>query len=138
MRFDIEFSGHENVRSLHRSTIEITRCADLTPSGDCIIGVNASHACGDIPYELMERLRSPDCVARISIIVGDHTFEIRGRGHAGLALGHTGDIVIRKSGFVCSRTLAVGCDRASADIPREIIRLLQNPLQRGLFRIEAA
>jgi hypothetical protein len=45
VRFEIQFSGHENIRSNHQKTIEITKESHLTPSGDCIIGVNASSSC---------------------------------------------------------------------------------------------
>jgi len=37
MRFDIKFSGHKNIRSTHKNTIEITKDPNLTINGDCII-----------------------------------------------------------------------------------------------------
>ncbi|MGI0066726.1 MAG: DUF371 domain-containing protein, partial [Nitrosotalea sp.] len=39
MRFEISFHGHENVRSLHPKSIEITTDPNLTVNGDCIVGV---------------------------------------------------------------------------------------------------
>ena len=47
MKFEIEFSGHENIRSNHQKTIEITKESHLTPRGDCIVGVNAKYSCSD-------------------------------------------------------------------------------------------
>ena len=44
MEFKIEFSGHENIRSNHQKTIEITKESHLTPQ-NCIIGVNATSSC---------------------------------------------------------------------------------------------
>ena len=136
MRLDIPFSGHRNVLATHKKTIEITRDENLTPRGDCIAGVGASHACADIPDEMKARLRDPQQAVRIIITVGAHRFEVTGRGHEGLTLTHGGDIVIRKSMFTCSRTLAVGCDKASDDIPDEMRRALQNPDASGIFSIE--
>ncbi|MEK6831922.1 MAG: DUF371 domain-containing protein, partial [Thermoproteota archaeon] len=50
-------------------------------------------------------------------------------------LTHLEDIVIRKSDFVCPRTLAVKCNKSSDLIPREMILLLQNPKTQGTFTI---
>jgi hypothetical protein len=135
MRFEIQFSGHENIRSNHQKTIEITKESHLTPSGDCIIGVNASASCADLPDSIKKKLQNPNSKVNFSIKVGLHEFIVEGRGHENLILTHLEDIVIRKSNFVCPRTLAVKCDKASDLLPREMISLLQNPNTRGTFTI---
>lgn len=135
MRFEIQFSGHENIRSNHQKTIEITKESHLTPSGDCIIGVNATTSCAELPLSLKKKLQNPDSKVILSIKVGSHEFNVEGRGHENLSLTHLEDIVIRKSDFVCPRTLAVKCDKASDLIPREMILLLQNPKTKGTFTI---
>ena len=135
MKFKIEFSGHENVRSFHQKTIEITKESHLTPQGDCIIGVNATSSCADLPAELKDKLRDPNSRVSFLIKVNEHEFLVKGRGHENLTLTHTEDIVIRKSDFVCPRTLAVKCDKASDLLPREMVSQLQNPDTRGTFLI---
>jgi len=135
MRFEIQFSGHKNIRSNHQKTIEITKESHLTPSGDCIIGVNATTSCAELPLSLKKKLQNPDSKVILSIKVGSHEFNVEGRGHENLSLTHLEDIVIRKSDFVCPRTLAVKCDKASDLIPREMILLLQNPQTKGTFTI---
>lgn len=135
MRFEIQFSGHENIRSNHQKTIEITKESHLTPSGDCIIGVNASASCADLPDAIKKKLQDPNSKVNFSIKVGSHEFIVEGRGHENLTLTHLEDIVIRKSNFVCPRTLAVKCDKASDLMPREMISLLRNPSTRGTFTI---
>ena len=135
MRFEIQFYGHKNIRSNHQKTIEITKESHLTPSGDCIIGVNASASCAELPAPLKKKLQNPNSKVILSIKVGTHEFNVEGRGHESLSLTHHGDIVIRKSDFVCPRTLAVKCDKASDLIPREMISLLQNPKTIGTFTI---
>ena len=135
VRFEIQFSGHENIRSNHQKTIEITKESHLTPSGDCIIGVNASSSCADLPSSLKKKLQNPNSKVSFSIKVGKHEFNVEGRGHENLILTHVEDIVIRKSGFVCPRTLAVKCDKSSDLIPREMVLLLQNPKTKGTFTI---
>jgi hypothetical protein len=132
---EISFRGHHNVLSLHPRTIEITKADHLTPRGDCIVGVSASKACSDIDDAIKRRLRSDDAVLRIELLVGDESFVIHGSGDSRLSLLDRHDIVIRKTRFVCPRTLSVGCDGASSDIPRNMVRELQDDKARGIFRI---
>jgi len=51
-------------------------------------------------------------------------------------LSHPHDIVLRKSKFVCPRTIAIGCDKASVSIPKKMIHVLQDPQTKGTFVIE--
>lgn len=136
MQFEIPFRGHKNIRSLHTKTIEITKKSDLTPNGDCIIGVKALYGCKDIPHKIKNRLKDQNSKVVFSIIVGKYSFTINGKGHQNLVLSHPHDIVLRKSNFVCPRTLAVECDKASDSIPRKLILLLQDPKTKGLFTIK--
>ena len=135
MKFEIEFSGHENIRSNHQKTIEITKESHLTTQGDCIVGVNATSSCADLPQELKDKLRISDSKVTFSINVGEHEFVLKGKGHPNLILTHSEDIVIRKSDFICPRTLAVNCDKASDLLPREMVSLLQDPKTKGTFTI---
>lgn len=135
MRFEIQFSGHENIRSNHKKTIEITKESELTVRGDCIIGVNANFSCSDLPEDLKGKLQDPSSEIEFSIKVEEHEFVLKGKGHEDLILSHPEDIVIRKSDFVCPRTLAVKCDKASDLLPREMVTLLQNPKTKGTFTI---
>lgn len=136
MKFEIEFTGHENIRSNHRKTIEITKESHLTPRGDCIIGVNASYGCSDLPLELKEKLRNPNSKISFVIKVKDLEFRVNGHGDENLILSHNEDIVIRKSDFVCPRTLAIKCDKASDLMPRDMVYALRNPSTKGMFVIE--
>jgi hypothetical protein len=135
LKFEIQFSGHENIRSNHQKTIEITKESHLTPRGDCIIGVNASSSCSDLPLELKDKLKKSDSKVTFTINVDDYSFVIAGQGHPDLILTHSEDIVIRKSDFICPRTLAVKCDKASDLLPRDLVSLLQDPKTKGTFII---
>ena len=135
MRFEIQFSGNKNIRSNHQKTIEITKEPHLTPRGDCIIGVSATFGCADLPQELKDKLRVHGANVTILIRVGEYEFIISGSGNPDLILTHSKDIVIRKSDFICPRTLAVGCDKASDLLPREMVSLLQDPKTRGTLTI---
>ena len=132
---EIVFFGHPNVQSLHARTVEITRERHLTLRGDCIVGINASKACADIDEKIKRKLAMNNSEVKIEIIVGNNAFAISGTGDECLSLENKNDIVIRKSNFVCPRTLSVRCDKASSDIPRDIIETLQDPATKGIFRI---
>jgi hypothetical protein len=135
MKFEIGFSGHENIRSNHQKTIEITKESYLTPQGDCIVGVNATSSCADLPQELKDKLKARDAKITFSIRVGKHEFVLEGKGHPDLILTHSEDIVIRKSNFICPRTLAVKCDKASDLLPKVMVSLLRDPKTKGTFTI---
>jgi len=135
VRFEIQFSGHKNIRSNHQKTLEITKESHLTPQGDCIIGINATASCADLPPALKDKLKNSNSKITFSISVENHEFVIEGKGHQDLILTHEEDIVIRKSDFICPRTLAVKCDKASDLLPRDMVALLRDPNTRGTFSI---
>jgi hypothetical protein len=132
---EVIFYGHPNIRSLHAKTIEITKDEHLTPRGDCIIGVKANKACADLDESFKHRLKSNLSVIKIEVMVGDESFIISGRGDERLSMLNSNDIVIRKTNFVCPRTMSVLCDKASSDMPRKLVRILQDQQTKGIFRI---
>jgi uncharacterized protein len=123
----ITFSGHRNIRCLHNKTIEITKAISLSTKGDCIAGVSANKACSDIDKDIKAKLCEAGRKVILEIAVDDMTFEMQALTDQRLELSDKHDIVIRKSNFVCPRTLCVLCDKASSDIPRELVSKLQNP-----------
>jgi len=136
VHFEIPFYGHENIRSLHQKTIEITTESELTLQGNCIIGVRASCGCNDIPEKMKNLLCASKSDVLFTITVKDLSFKVKGKSHKDLILTNPHDIVIRKSSFICPRTLATHCDKASDSIPRNIIKLLQNQDSKGIFAID--
>ena len=136
MKIEIPFRGHKNILSLHEKTLEITKEPDLTINGDCIVGINADLACKDLPENFKKNAMSDDAKITFTIKAGKHSFSIHGNGSKKLTLKHPKDIVLRKSAFVCTRTLAIKCDKASSDMPREMINVLQNPKIIGKMIIE--
>jgi hypothetical protein len=132
---EVTFYGHPNVRSLHSKSIEITKDGYLTPKGDCIIGIKANKACTDLEESIRRGLKSSSAIVKIEVIVGDKSFIIKGRGDERLTMLNPQDIVIRRTNFICPRTMSVLCDKASSDMPRKLVRLLQHQEQKGIFRI---
>ena len=135
MKFEIEFSGHENIRSNHQKTIEITKESHLTPQGDCIIGINATSSCADLPDELKHKLKNPTSKILFSIHVGEHEFTVQGKGHPDLILTHSEDIVIRKSDFIREfvvRSLVLFHGKNSITLSSNVVEIYYKVSLRGL------
>jgi hypothetical protein len=123
----VTFIGHRNIRCLHNNTIEITKAVSLSTRGDCIAGVSASKACNDFDKEFKARFSESGRRVNLEIKVDEQSFRMHGLTDQRLTLSHDHDIVIRRSNYVCPRTLCVLCNKASFDIPRELVLKLQNP-----------
>ncbi|MDG7012235.1 MAG: DUF371 domain-containing protein [Nitrososphaerota archaeon] len=136
VRDEVSFRGHPMVRSTHATTMEVTTEGHLTEKGDCIIGVGADKGCSGISHAVREGLQRSGAKVTIRIRVGGRTFQAAAQGDSRLELSHPHDIVIRKSGFVSDRTLAVGASAAAKDIPRDMVRLLRSPATTGTLEIE--
>jgi uncharacterized protein len=91
------------------------------------VAVRSSSAVRNLPEELKRVLSSSSGRGRIALRVGTFEFTVEGRGNPGLTFSHETDLVVRKSGFVSDRTLMIYADKSSIDIPREMVRMLQDP-----------
>ena len=138
MKITVPFLGHKNILSLHEKTIEIPKDSELTTNGDCIVGVGADISCIDLPEKMKKKIQNPKTKILFSIEANDKKFIINGYGSEKLSLKHTKDIVLRKSAFTCSRTIAIKCDRASSDMPRDFVKILQDPKTKGNMIIEVS
>jgi hypothetical protein len=121
--------GNANVTATHETTIEITKEKDLSRKGDCIIAVGANRAVQDLNQSFKKKLRKDDAKISILIEVGELAETIRASGNSRLLLNHPKDIVIRKSGFICSRTLAIHADKPANGLSRELIKKMRDPEQ---------
>jgi len=130
------FSGHSLIRSSHKTTLEVTKESNLTKQGTCIIGVNASKSCEDLNPEFKKKISNGQTRVIITINVNDEKFTIVARGHPSLTLTDPEDIVIRKSSFICDRTLAINADKAASDIPSHIVDLLKDTYSQCSMKIK--
>ena len=130
--------GHPNVRATHPTTLEITREEHLTPRGDCIVAVGADKGARDLSEAFKRAAREPGARITITIEVPARGLRavIRARGHPGLTFEHPTDLVVRKSDFVCGRTVAIRADKAARDLPEELVEALRDPGVEVLVRLE--
>jgi uncharacterized protein len=133
---EIVFQGHPNVQSLHSRTIEITKDKELTLNGDCIVGVNANKSCRDLSPSIKEKIKKNNSAIEIELVVEPYNFIIKGSGSDNLLLSNPEDIVLRKSKFICDRTLSINCNFSSLEIPRKIIDELKYSNKTGIMLIK--
>jgi len=126
----IDAYGHENILSTHKTTFEITKEMQLTKRGDCIIAVKATKGPSDLPKGFKEAARKENAKMTIIIEAGTVKEVINAQGSSRLLFSHPTDLVIRKSDYVCGRTLAVKADKAACDLSRQLVEKLRDPNQR--------
>jgi hypothetical protein len=121
--------GHENISATHKSTIEITKEAHLSESGDCIIAVSANKALGDLGSEFKKNLLKDHAGITILVEAGRVTETLSANGSSRLILTHPTDIVVRKSSYVCNRTLAISASKSACELSRDLVKKLKNSKQ---------
>lgn len=129
--------GHANVKSTHKTTFQITREPFLYKRGDCVIAVAATKGAIDLSSKFKEKARHEN--ARITVIIEvDNVKEVvKAQGSSRLTFIHPNDLVVRKSGYVCGRTLAINADKAANDLSKKLVEKLQNPEQKVKVTLEA-
>jgi len=129
--------GHENIQSSNKTTFEITKDTHLTRRGDCIIAVGATKGAADLNPRFKEAARNERARMIMTIEAGDEVEIVSAWGNPQLSFTHPTDLVVRKSDYVCGRTLAVHADKASRDLSRKLVEKLRNPNQRVTITLTA-
>ena len=120
----IRCRGHTLVRGTHKTTFEITAEDHLTVTGDCIIAVAADKGCTGLSEEFKKALAHDDAVLATTLSCGGVEVVIQSRGSSKMTLDHPTDMVWRRSGFVCGRTIGIFADHVAATMPEDLIRSL--------------
>ena len=133
----IEAWGHGNITAKNKATFEITKEPWLTTRGDCIIAVRSSKGAMNL-NDSFKRAANVDG-SKISVLIEADGFrEVAvGCGGLGLSFDHPTDLVARKSGYVCGRTLMTWSDKAACNFSRDLVRAIQDPTKRIRITITA-
>lgn len=110
--------GHPNITATHEKTFEFTKDKELTLKGDCIIGVNA-----DFSLEEIKPLLKAE---KIEIIVKIENEKIRSTAKINKTFCDKHEIVVRKTNYLSTRTLAFNADKVAADF-LPLVQKLKNP-----------
>jgi len=129
--------GHENVQSTNKTTFEITKETHLTKQGDCIIGVGSSKGANDLSLRFKKAAQSESTRIKITVEVDGEVEVIKAWGSLRLLFTHETDLVVRKSDYVCGRTLAIRADKAAKELSRALVKKLQNSKHRVKITLAA-
>ncbi len=126
MKEIIKAYGHGNVLATHKTTLEFTKETHLTPRGDCIVAVGADKGLLELSENFKKSLKNEKTRLSIKIKCGNLEETITACGHPNLTLTHPTDMVVRKSDFICPRTLAIRADKAACDLNRKLVNKLED------------
>lgn len=122
----IHCKGHPNITGTHRSTLEITKDPLVSKAGTCIIGVSSDKGSKNLPDEFRKILSDNRSELTSIFEVNGLSFTIKSSGSEGITLEHENDIVWRRSGFLCGRTIGIFSSLTAEMIPRDIIKKIQS------------
>lgn len=126
MEWVIRAWGHPNITAKHPTTFMLTKDEEIGRRADCVIGVRAEAGAADLDEELKKILRSGAAV-EITISSGGLQERVLARGHPSLPLNHPRDIVVRKSAYICGRTLAISAEKGAAELSRDLVKKMRSP-----------
>jgi hypothetical protein len=133
----LEAHGHPAVRATHPATLQVTKEEWLTPRGDCVVAVGSSKGAVNLSEAFKKAAQNPRTRITAVFKVGGFIEVVKGYGDPGLSLSHPTDLVIRKSGYVCPRTLMVRADRSASDFSRRTVTELMDPESHVFIKLTA-
>ncbi|KQC05729.1 MAG: hypothetical protein APR53_06305 [Methanoculleus sp. SDB] len=117
--------GHRYVTGTHRTTLEVTSETHLTPAGTCILGIGADRGAAGLGERFRKALANDRAEIFTVFAVGGESFTVNAKGSSTMTLDHPTDMVWRRSGYVCGRTVAIHADQTARSFPKSMIRSLQ-------------
>ncbi len=125
-RFSFRAWGDDRITSRHRTTLEITKEGVKTGYGDCIVATRSEVGLRDLPEVLKREARAEGAPMAVILEAGGIAQVIRGRGSPALTFESGHEMVVRKSGYVCGRTLMVHANRAAIDLEESFVELIKD------------
>jgi hypothetical protein len=126
VRFSFKAWGDGKITARHRTTLEITKEGVKTGYGDCIVATRSEVGLRDLPDDLKKEAKTEGAVMNLILEAGGVTQLIRGRGSPTLTFESSHEMVVRKSGYVCGRTLIVHANRAAAELDKSFVELIRD------------
>jgi len=121
----IRASGHPEITAMHPSTFEVTTDEELSKAGDCIIAVGADTGAAGLDRDFKTVLCHDDAILTTTLICNNTHMTITSKGSSSQLLDNPHDLVWRRSGYVCGRTIGIHSSHTARTIPRDIIGYLQ-------------
>ncbi len=116
--------GHPNISATHKTTFELTKAKEISKRANCIIGTRCDKASFDIGSELCSLINKKRCIIILELESAGVKDQVVAWLSPAKALRSTHSAVVRKSNYVCPRTLAVMANKAAIDLDRRLIKKL--------------
>lgn len=120
MVLSITAFGHPNISATHKTTLEITNEDFVTKTGDCIVAISADKVMPRLDEGFKVHLREGKKI-RIELECNGFKELITAYGHPDLTFTDPHAMIIRKSDYVCGRTLCIRADKAAADMNHNLV-----------------
>lgn len=133
MTYCFSAKGHPNILATHKSTLEITKDAELSLKGDCIVAVGADFSLQEIQKIILGC--SDGGKIRLTLSAGGITEEVTAVANKGFCSEN--EIVLRTGSFLSERTIGTRADKAAFGISRKMVELLKSPKTAVSCTIEA-
>ncbi|MEB3861594.1 MAG: DUF371 domain-containing protein [Desulfurococcales archaeon] len=125
--------GHHNVKATHKSTFEVTMDEDLTPRGDCIVGVRASTGALGLPPWFREEARRPGSIIVAVLCSSGVCDSVAGQGGPGLEMSDPSRMIFRRSTYTEPATVMVRASKAARDLDRRLVESLRRGARLDLY-----
>ena len=120
--------GHQNVKAEHKNTIEFTKEKELTPQGDCILGINS-----DFNREkIAEFIKGKEKIT-VKLQVDDISEEFECIPNPKFT--SKTEMVFRLGEFASERTLGLRSTKAAKHLKREIAEKMKQPGKKMIVKI---
>jgi Uncharacterized protein conserved in archaea len=116
--------GHVNITATNKRTLEITKDPYVTSRGDCIVACCAEKAAGELRRDVLQALASRGVVV-VVIEAGDIQDVVTGET-PGVVPTSGWRIVVRRSRYIDSSTVAISADKAAADLNKALVARLKS------------
>lgn len=121
--------GHPNIKATHKTTLEFTKDKEVTPKGDCIVGVDADY---DL-FEIKQFIAPANKKVKIILEVGGVVEELEGKINPNFE--DDKEIVLRKTGFLSKRTLLVHSTKSAQSLKRKMVNKLADSKQKIIITL---
>ena len=95
------------------------------------MGVRSTKGAVELSPAFKALARDDSAAVIVEVSLDDVTAVVVGRGSRGLSYSHPTDLVGRRSGYTCGRTLMIGADKGAGDFPRDLVEAMRDPAQRA-------
>ncbi|MGQ9514019.1 MAG: DUF371 domain-containing protein [Thermoproteota archaeon] len=123
--------GHRLISASHETTLEITKDSHITRRGSCIVAVRSEKGARDLSPEFKRLAKIQGSVITLYLECNGIVDTVNAQGSKDLTFTDPTDIVLRKSNYICGRTVAILSNKSARLLKRSLVEELrkENPVK---------